>query len=404
LKKTINSNNIDWLTNRAHVLLNPRLPSETIGLWEEVLNQDFPGHIWLATSGSTQMKLVALRKQAFLASAQAVNLHLNATHEDSWINPLPLFHVGGLSIYARAHLSKSPVFSYEKKWDPQGFYDFLVQKKGTLTALVPTQVYDLVIRRLKAPAGLRAVIVGGGALEESLYGEARKLGWPLLPSFGMTECCSQVATASLQSLHRMEYPRMQILSHVTLKTDMDGRVSIKSPALLSAYAILENDKIAIKQPLQEGYFLTRDFADVKGDYITIRGRVDDFIKIAGENVEMARLEKILEELKLEQRIDFDAALVAMPDERLGHVVHFFVTSENYHDLRGQFDKRVMPYEKIRKVHVLEAIPRSPLNKVLRGECVRVASSRNTKQDELVITRTHPVYHDSILFILFCVLA
>ena len=36
---------------------------------------------------------------------------------------------------------------------------------------------------------------GGGAVSDELYRDARALGWRVLPSYGMTECCSQVATA-----------------------------------------------------------------------------------------------------------------------------------------------------------------------------------------------------------------
>ena len=46
-------------------------------------------------------------------------------------------------------------------------------------------------------------MTGGGALDPSLYKQARDLGWPLLPSYGLTECGSQVATASLSSASDM---------------------------------------------------------------------------------------------------------------------------------------------------------------------------------------------------------
>ena len=64
------------------------------------------------------------------------------------------------------------------------------------SSLVPAQVLDLVRAGLRPPPVLRAIVVGGGAISAELYRDARALGWPVLPSYGMTECCSQIATAT----------------------------------------------------------------------------------------------------------------------------------------------------------------------------------------------------------------
>jgi o-succinylbenzoate---CoA ligase len=174
---------IDWLSTDSHVLLNPRMPEEERRRLESLV-VDLPGHVWLATSGTTgALKLTALSKRALLASAAAVNRHLQSDDRDVWLCVLPTFHVGGLGIYARAFLSGARVVT-------SGWEDV------TLASLVPAQVTDLVRDRVEAPPSLRAVVVGGGALSEELYAAARALGWPLLPSYGMTECCSQVATAT----------------------------------------------------------------------------------------------------------------------------------------------------------------------------------------------------------------
>lgn len=363
--------NIDWQSERSHLILNPRLPAQEKLMWEgeSSLTNEFSGHIWLSTSGSQQTKLVALHKKAILASAQAVNEHLQTTASDRWINPLPLFHVGGLGIEARAHLKGAAVYAFSEKWSPQNFHQLITNKQGTLTALVPAQVYDLVIHKLTAPKGLRAVIVGGGALQESLYMQARELGWPLLPSYGLTECASQVATATLDSLLGSKFPELEILSHIQIKTDGMGTIRICSPSLLTAYAIHNQKKIKVVNPLVEGWFFTEDRGFLSGKTLKFSGRWGDFIKIGGESVELGRLEKILEEIKLQQKISFDVVLSAVPDSRLGHVIHLFSTDEKIKHLQAEYDQRVMPFERIRQVHIVSVIPRSPLNKVLKNELI-----------------------------------
>jgi O-succinylbenzoic acid--CoA ligase len=141
---------------------------------------DLPDHVWLATSGTSgRFKLVALARQAMEASARAVNAHLGASAQDVWINPLPLFHVGGLGILARAHLTGSRCELLHGAWDSQRFVDAVRRCDATLSALVPTQVHDLVQRGLPAPECLRGVVVGGGVLTEDLFARAAGLGWPL---------------------------------------------------------------------------------------------------------------------------------------------------------------------------------------------------------------------------------
>src|SRR5690349_2632783 len=110
---------IDWTSAESHVLLNPRMPREEEMRLRSFVT-DLPGHLWLSTSGTTgALKLTALSKQAMLASAAAVNRHLQSNAKDVWYCVLPLFHVGGLGILARAFLSGASVT--RSNWDAREF-------------------------------------------------------------------------------------------------------------------------------------------------------------------------------------------------------------------------------------------------------------------------------------------
>lgn len=363
---------IDWLSNTSYLLLNPRLSSPVSILWKDISNcSEFPAHFWIATSGSAEAKLVGLHKKSILSSAQAVNEHLQVTSKDIWMNPLPYFHVGGLGIWARGYLSSSTVHEYLDKWNPHLFHQRISEKKVTLTALVPTQVYDLVLNQLSAPKCLRAVIVGGGALLETLRIKARQLGWPLLPSYGLTECASQVATVNLNSLMVEDTnPSLEILGHMNVKIDASGCICMKSPSLLSAYASLSQDKIHFAIPLSNGWFTSQDKGILSGKSLQIIGRQSDFIKIGGESVEFFHLAKIFEKIKLEMKISFDVVIDALPDARLGHSIHLFSTDHQIDELCREYNDHVMPYERIRKIHYLSSIPRSSLGKLLKAELIK----------------------------------
>lgn len=328
---------IDWLSDESHVLLNPRMPEEERRRLESFV-VDLPGHVWLSTSGTTgALKLTALSKRALLASAAAVNRHLQSDANDLWRCVLPTFHVGGLGIYARAFLSGARVVG--DSWDGV-----------TLASLVPAQVIDLVRDRIAPPRSLRAVVVGGGALSGDLYGRARELGWPLLPSYGMTECCSQVATATIDS------PELVLLDHIEARVESDGRLALRSEALLTGYASEEG----FVDPKVDGWFVTEDIAMLDGRVLRVQGRRGDFVKVGGESVDLSRLDRILADLGA------DAAVVAVPDERLGHVIALAVASGDADAIASAFNERVFPFERVRRIIRVSAIPRTPLGKIMRA--------------------------------------
>jgi O-succinylbenzoic acid--CoA ligase len=352
------------------LLLNPRLdPAKSTHIVDMLakhgIHEKFKSHIFLGSSGTTSdknddFKLIALSKKAILASALVVNQHLGATSTDIWLNCLPEFHVGGLGILARAYLSSSCVVTL-KQWNPHEFVKSIEAFNVTLTSLVPTQVYDLVLNQLKAPKSLRAIVVGGGAMNDQLYKQALSLNWPLLPSYGLTECASQVATSKSHST------KLQFLNHIEANINESGFLMLKSEALLSATIFVTKSEVQVSDPKNNGWFTTEDLAQINGNALTIHGRSADFIKIGGEGVMFSHLEKRFDEIKLQCAYKHEAALVAYPDERLGFAIHLASTVKDTTELVAAFNISVMPYECIRKTHVVDVIPRTALNKICRAE-------------------------------------
>ncbi len=371
------------------VFLNPRLNQDDhqslIDLAESVSKiRNLKGHVWIATSGSTaesikSTKLVALSKSALMASAQAVNEFFKISEMDIWAQVLPHFHVGGLGIEIRAYLSHSKVVHALKngKWNPTHFYQTLINHKVTLSALVPTQVYDLVALKLSAPSSLRVMIVGGGAMDESLYRQARALGWPVLPSYGMTETCSQIATASLESLiatKMLELPDLFLLPHSDVKTSETGLLKIKATSLLTCYAQRSATDLHHWDPKNEGWFTTEDHGEFNPIQrsIMIVGRDSEYIKIGGEGCNLASLRSHLSRAILEvagqevkEKWPLQLCLIDMPSERLGAEIHLVSTLKQdiAESVADKYSEFVLPYEKIRKIHFVDEIPRTELGKI-----------------------------------------
>jgi O-succinylbenzoic acid--CoA ligase len=384
VKNALNPVAVDWHSPENYFLLNPRMSAADIKVLVEVAQEicsrrNLQSHIWIATSGSTsdsmsQVKFVALAKSAFLASAQAVNTHLQTSTSDTWLQVLPRFHVGGLGIEVRAQLSKSKVVSDLDKWDPVRIQKLMQDHKVTITSMVPAQVFDLVQAKVKAPKYLRAVIVGGGALTETLYQQARKWGWPLLPSYGMTETCSQIATASLESLQSEQMPLAKKLDHAEWRLGPDSYLQVKGPSLLTCYGQKQKDgSILDWDPKENGWFTSEDHVDLQGDYVRVVGRKNDFIKIGGEGSSMGRLREIMERLsiRMDSAVASQILLVDAPSERLGTEIHLVTALQDKNEfvaqLRDNFNREVLPFERIREVKYNAQIARSELGKVRWGQ-------------------------------------
>lgn len=356
---------IAWDDRGTEILLNPRLPADDQAYVHRLIASvpSLDGHVWLTTSGATaRLKPVALSKRALLVSARAVNEHLASDARDIWLNVLPTFHVGGLGIHARAHLSGARVVSLER-WDTAAFGARLTADV-TLTSLVPTQVFDLVQAGLAAPPSLRAAVVGGGALAPDLGRRAGALGWPLLPSYGATECGSQIATAAPGATDE-DAPRLRLLSHVAVRTSAEGRLEVRSHALFTGYAT----ETGLVDPKRDGWWRTDDLGDVHGDTLVVHGRADETVKVGGELVHLAALEARLADVIAAIAPGTDAALVRVADPRLEWVVGLAVATvdpSTADRVRDAFNAAVLPFERARVTHRVASVPRTALGKVARG--------------------------------------
>lgn len=375
---------IDFTTTDSHLLVNSRSPTDVLKQAEILKNElsAFPGHVAIGTSGTTaspacSSKWVLLSKEALLCSAQAVNSHLQSTSSDVWLHALPDFHVGGLGIWARAFLSEARVVKFEQPWSPHRYVSYAEMHQATLSSLVPTQVYDLVFHSIQAPKSLRAIVVGGGELPIDLYQKARALNWNLLPSYGMSECASQIATAPLLSLASKK-THLELLPHVEAKVSSEGVLCLKSPALLTAYAYLIKSGVEFRDPKQQGWFESDDCVSLEGLLLNVLGRQHDFFKIGGESVHFKKLDMLLQTLKLKYKIN--AELVILPDDRLGNAVYLTSVQEEEKNeavktMISVFNEQVYPFERIRACLYVDTIPRSPMGKVLRSVLVQMALAK-----------------------------
>lgn len=342
------------------------VPSGALGNLQGV--SELSGHVLFQTSGSSgEPKWIALSKRALLISAAAVNRHLRVTQDSCWGLALPLHHVGGFGVAARAYEASARLAVFPSRWNADAFCEWLAEKKVSHLSLVPTQVHDLTVRQLRAPPDLRAVVVGGGQLDELTGASARALGWPILASYGMTETGSQIATQGLELLQSQFQPApIPLLPIWRARVGDSGLLEISGDALFSGTFSMNGFV-----PRMGTWHVTSDLVRLENGRISPLGRADTRVKILGELVDPIEIEKKLLSISAGSLAPGSFAVIAVPDARMEHslIAVFEGSSERQFvlDWIEKYNASVVGYQRIGSSVFLAEVPRSELGKILRGK-------------------------------------
>jgi O-succinylbenzoic acid--CoA ligase len=329
-------------------------------------------HVLFETSGSTGApKWIALSKKALLTSAAAVNRHLEVVQASCWGLALPLRHVGGFGVAARAFAAGCRLRAFPQRWNAPAFASWLAENDITHTSLVPTQVHDLAAAGLRAPASLRAVVVGGGHLDMETGRAARALGWPVLASYGMTEAASQIATQDFTELHLPYQPApIPLLPIWRAETTPEQTLRISGPALFSGILHSENKDWSFR-PRANEWHETSDHVLLENQLVTPLGRMDLRVKVLGELVDLEMIERELNALAAGMLAPGMFVVMAIPDARTEHsLVPVFDAEANatiVSDILSAYAKQAPGFRRLGPAVMLEDFPRSPLGKPNRAE-------------------------------------
>ena len=322
------------------------------------------------TSGSTgAAKQVVITKEALLLSARAVNDWLRVDAASAWGLALPLHHVGGFGVAARAYAAGCRLSDYEGKWNPTRFTEWIGEKGITHVSLVPTQIHDLLAAGLHAPPSLAAVVVGGGKLTAEPGQAARDKGWPVLASYGMTEAASQIATQSIGLLHKpYTASPLELLPIWEAEETPEGLLRIKGEALFAG--TIENGRF---HPREGAWFTTQDRVAVSGDSLTPIGRIDSLVKVMGELVDLDAVERRFLELARGTVREGTFAVIAVPDPRRENAL--IAVFENPCQAAGaayaSYQSQAPGPERFARLLYTPCFPRTELNKTRRSDLKQI---------------------------------
>jgi O-succinylbenzoic acid--CoA ligase len=346
----------------------------------------------LYTSGTTgRPRAAALPASAFLHSARSAALLLGADAADRWLACMPLFHVGGLSILFRCVLVGSCV-TVQDGFDSEAVSNALEREGITHVSLVAAMLRRILETRndARAPAALRCVLLGGGPAPAPLLERARALGYPIAPTYGLTEAASQVATRPPGEIGAPHAERLRPLPGVELrivdeggvavKTGDAGEILVRGPNVMRGYW---RDPEATALALRGGWLWTGDIGRLDEDgALCVLDRRSDLILSGGENVYPAEVEAVL----LGHPGVAECAVVGAPDPEFGERPVAFVVLDETTDapepnaLHAHCEPRLAGYKRPLRFEIVDTLPRTAAGKVRRAdlrESLRVEDGRSS---------------------------
>ena len=290
----------------------------------------------IASSGSTgSPKGIIHTHSSLLAGAQASAARLQLTSDDHWLVCIPVSHVGGFSVIARA-LHTSAALTLHPAFDAAAVEQ--AQKDGvTHTSLVATAL-------LRIDTSLfRTILLGGSSAPDNLPNN-------IITTYGMTETGGGVVYNG------------QPLDNVEIKI-VDGEIFLRCPMLMRAYR--DDQTISIT----DGWYATGDIGEIdENGKLSVRGRQSDMIITGGENVWPSVVEYSLASHPLVNQV----VVRGMPDTTWGQRVVAYVVLNDaaqtpevklLSDLREHVKQTLPAFCAPQQIVVLAEIPRTSLGKV-----------------------------------------
>jgi len=288
-----------------------------------------PSSVFLFTSGSTGRPKIAVLTLENLFANAAHSVPLEAG--DRWLLSLPLYHVGGLGILLRCHLTGAMLV-----FDPS-------DPSITHLSWVPTHLYRMtpVYPRLKC-------LLLGGAPFAAPY--PKRL--PLTLTYGLTEMGSMVAARLHPPLIDGAYLLGPPLPGREVRIAPDGEILVRGKTLFSGY--WENNSLT---PTPE-WFPTGDLGKWHPtEGLTIVGRKDWQFISGGENIQPEEIETHL----LQMPSVLEAAVIAQPDPEFGaRPVAFLKTSSplTLSQVTAFLETHLPKYKIPIALHLLDELPRT----------------------------------------------
>ncbi|HLH65565.1 MAG TPA: long-chain fatty acid--CoA ligase [Solirubrobacteraceae bacterium] len=341
------------------------------------------------TSGTTG------RPKGVLYSHRALVLHsicaalpdaTDVSARDTVLPVVPMFHVNAWGMIYTAALVGAGLVLPGPRLDAVSILELLSGERVTITAGVPT-VWMAVLQALDAEPdrwdlrALRALMVGGSAVPESLLAGFDRHGLRIVQAWGMTETSPlasvcrlpaelEDAPASERYAYRARQGRPLPLVEIRARGE-DGRLiewddvamgelEVRGPWVARAY----HSGAGADRFTDDGWFRTGDVVRIdRSGNLRICDRAKDLVKSGGEWISSVDMENLL----MAHDAVAEAAVIAVPDERWGERPLAVVAlhpgmAADADELRAHLSRGFARWQLPDRFEFVEAIPRTATGK------------------------------------------
>ena len=331
------------------------------------------------SSGTTGLcKGVMLTHRNLVGNTAQLLTLLQLQSDDSVIAVLPFFHIYGMQVMMNGGLRAGATVVTLPRFDLEQFLRVHQDYRITRSFVAPPIVLALAKHPLVDKFDLSAVkqIMSAAApLKEDLAAAcAMRLNCEVVQGYGMTELSpashltppgwfkpGSVGVTAPNTETRIVDPA----SGADLGPGEDGEICVRGPQVMKGY--LNNPQATAAMIEPDGWLHTGDLGHLDADgHLYVVDRLKELIKYKGFQVPPAELEAVL----LRHPDVTDAAVIGLPDEEAGEIPVGYVTlrpgaSVSLEEIRQFAAAQVASYKQIRRLEVVETIPKSASGKILR---------------------------------------
>jgi len=233
--------------------------------------------------------------------------------------------------------------------EPSG-HPLTEDSKYDLVAMVPMQVYNSlqVPEEKERLMQIKHLIIGGGAIDESMEEELRDFPNAIWSTYGMTETLSHIALRRLNGKEASEW--YEPFPSVKVRLNEEGCLVIDAPEVC------------------EETLVTNDIAEIEasGRRFRILGRKDNVICSGGIKIRTEEVERTLKPY-----LDAPYMISKRPDPKFGEIV-VLLTEGDISDAREACERILPKYQQPKDYLRVDRIPLTETGKPARKEAEKLA--------------------------------
>lgn len=284
-----------------------------INEWKSASN-----HIVASTSGSTGVpKTIEISKQDIERSAKLTGDYFGVKSNSTVLLALPLSFIAGKMMVLRSIINDWNLVITDHSTNP-----IIPDVDIDFAAFTPLQAENLIEKQFDRFNAISTIILGGGAISNSLLMKLKKCTNRVFATYGMTETVTHIAASELKI--QADVQVFEALPGVVFALDSRGCLSIQAAHL------------------DERKFVTNDIVElIDSTHFSFLGRIDGIINSGGLKVIPEKLESEIADF-----MEGNFYITSIEDSQLGERVVLLIegVESNFHvqieNLKKHFENRV----------------------------------------------------------------